>query len=58
MLLLNSKPYEMYFQSFAKKLGGKLYEYYPNTLEKIVLPKPEIINGFESEEEICEYYFE
>lgn len=58
VLLLNSKPYEMYFQSFAKKLGGKLYEYYPNTLEKIVLPKPEIINGFESEEEICEYYFE
>ncbi len=57
VLLLNSKPYEMYFQSFAKKLGGKLYEYYPNTLEKIILPKPEIINGFESEEEICEYYF-
>ena len=58
VLLLNSKPYEMYFQGFAKKLGGKLYEYYPNTLEKIILPKPEIVNAFKSEEEICEYYFE
>jgi adenine-specific DNA-methyltransferase len=36
--LLNSKIYEFYFKSFAKKLGGDLYEYYPNNLMRLRLP--------------------
>lgn len=36
--LLNSKVYEYYFQSFAKKLGEDLYEYYPNNLMKLCIP--------------------
>ncbi len=36
--LLNSKIYEFYFQSFAKKLGENLYEYYPNNLMKLCIP--------------------
>lgn len=36
--LLNSKVYEFYFQSFAKKLGDDLYEYYPNNLMKLCIP--------------------
>jgi adenine-specific DNA-methyltransferase len=36
--LLNSKVYEFYFKSFAKKLGGDLYEYYPNNLMRLKLP--------------------
>ncbi len=57
-LILNSKPYEDYFKSFAKKLGGRLYEYYPNTLQKILLPRPEVIRGFEKEEDILEFLAE
>lgn len=36
--LLNSKAYEFYFQSFAKKLGHDLYEYYPNNIMKLCIP--------------------
>lgn len=36
--LLNSKVYQFYFQSFAKKLGDDLYEYYPNNLLKLCIP--------------------
>lgn len=36
--LLNSKLYELYFKSFAKKLGANLYEYYPNTIMRIKIP--------------------
>ncbi|QGU95002.1 N-6 DNA methylase [Clostridium bovifaecis] len=36
--LLNSRIYEFYFQSFAKKLGDDLYEYYPNNLMKLCIP--------------------
>ncbi|KEH99939.1 DNA methyltransferase [Clostridium botulinum] len=36
--LLNSKAYEFYFQSFAKKLGYNLYEYYPNNIMKLCIP--------------------
>lgn len=36
--LLNSKAYKFYFQSFAKKLGNDLYEYYPNNIMKLCIP--------------------
>jgi adenine-specific DNA-methyltransferase len=36
--LLNSKIYEFYFKTFAKKLGGNLYEYYPNNLMRLKVP--------------------
>ena len=36
--LLNSKIYEFYFKSFAKKLGEDAYEYYPNNLMKLCIP--------------------
>jgi adenine-specific DNA-methyltransferase len=36
--LLNSRVYQFYFQSFAKKLGDDLYEYYPNNLMKLCIP--------------------
>jgi adenine-specific DNA-methyltransferase len=39
LFLLNSKIYEFYFHSFAKKLGEDLYEYYPNTLMDMMIPK-------------------
>ncbi|WP_392486641.1 Eco57I restriction-modification methylase domain-containing protein [Haloimpatiens sp. FM7315] len=38
LFLLNSKVYEFYFKTFAKKLGGDLYEYYPNNLMKLCIP--------------------
>ena len=36
--ILNSRLYEFYYKRKAKKLGNKLYEYYPNTLMKIFIP--------------------
>ena len=39
VVLLNSRLYTYYFQSFAKKLGADLYEYYPNTLLKLRIPE-------------------
>lgn len=38
ILILNSPIYEFYFKTFGKKLGGNLYEYYPNTLMKLKIP--------------------
>jgi len=38
VILLNSQLYNYYFKSFGKKLGDKLYEYYPNTLVKLGIP--------------------
>lgn len=38
VILLNSRLYNYYFKSFGKKLGDKLYEYYPNTLLKLGIP--------------------
>lgn len=40
--LLNSKIYEFYYKSFAKKLGGSLYEYYPNNLIRLYVPTDDI----------------
>lgn len=58
-MILNSKIYEFYFKTFAKKLGGILYEYYPNNLNRLYIPTEDIsmdMNLFEyfqfSEEEI------
>ncbi|MCY6483584.1 N-6 DNA methylase [Clostridium aestuarii] len=38
LALLNSKVYEFYFQTFAKKLGDDMFEYYPNNLMKLCIP--------------------
>ncbi|MBZ9687609.1 N-6 DNA methylase [Clostridium estertheticum] len=38
LYLLNSKIYEFYFKTFAKKLGEDAYEYYPNNLMKLCIP--------------------
>jgi len=38
LYLLNSKIYEFYFKTFAKKLGEDAYEYYPNNLMKLCVP--------------------
>lgn len=38
--ILNSDVYEFYFKTFAKKLGGNMYEYYPNKVMKLRLPYP------------------
>ncbi|OXS25829.1 MAG: hypothetical protein BI182_13125 [Acetobacterium sp. MES1] len=48
VLLLNSKLYNYYFKSYGKKLGDKLYEYYPNTLLRLGIPdiKDETIKVF------------
>ncbi|HCX64789.1 MAG TPA: hypothetical protein DHN33_06220 [Eubacteriaceae bacterium] len=39
VLLLNSRLYDFYIRAYAKKLGEGLIEYYPNTLEKINIPR-------------------
>ncbi|MCL1913193.1 MAG: N-6 DNA methylase [Eubacteriaceae bacterium] len=57
-LLLSSDIYDTYFKTFAKKLGGKLYEYYPNTVMRMMVPKPEIINSFESAQDITNYFMQ
>lgn len=38
LYILNSKLYEFYFKTFAKKLGEDLFEYYPNYLSKLYIP--------------------
>lgn len=48
VILLNSRLYNYYFKSYGKKLGDKLYEYYPNTLLRLGIPdiKDETIKFF------------
>lgn len=46
VMLLNSRLYDFYFKSFAKKLGTDLYEYYPNTLLKLRIPEIDGQNAF------------
>lgn len=41
IFILNSKVYEFYFKTFAKKLGETIYEYYPNNLMKLCIPTME-----------------
>lgn len=38
VVLLNSRLYNYYFKSYGKKMGDKLYEYYPNTLLRLGIP--------------------
>lgn len=57
-MLLNSPIYSRYFFTFAKKLGGTLYEFYPNTVGEMLIPAPDIIRSFRSEEDIIEYFSE
>lgn len=45
LYLLNSKIYEFYFKTFAKKLGEDAYEYYPNNLMKLCIPIMEEFDG-------------
>ncbi|WP_138206616.1 Eco57I restriction-modification methylase domain-containing protein [Haloimpatiens lingqiaonensis] len=53
LFLLNSKVYEFYFKTFAKKLGEDIYEYYPNNLMKLCIPT---MTKFETEEELYEFF--
>ncbi|WP_125152711.1 Eco57I restriction-modification methylase domain-containing protein [Clostridium rectalis] len=53
--ILNSDLYQFYFQSFGKKLGENIYEYYPNNLMKIKLPDVSKIKSFE-DDSIYTYY--
>jgi adenine-specific DNA-methyltransferase len=55
LFILNSSLYEFYFKTFAKKLGGNLYEYYPNNLMKLRLPDMAINYPF-SENKIFDYF--
>jgi len=50
LYILNSKVYEFYFKTFAKKLGNDLYEYYPNTLMKLRIPDMKKFNSNYTEE--------
>ena len=56
LYILNSKIYEFYFKTFAKKLGEDAYEYYPNNLMKLCIP---IIIDFKGKDENYLYdYFQ
>ncbi len=55
-LMLNTKLYENYFFKFSKKLGGELYEYYPNTVKNIMVPPADAINSFENEADVYKYF--
>lgn len=53
--ILNSKIYEYYFKSYAKKLGRSLYEYYPNNLMRLRIPT-DFIGKLNSEEALYDYF--
>lgn len=55
-MLLNTPLYREMFFSFAKKLGGDLYEYYPNTLGELRVPDPSVIAGFADTEDIYDFF--
>ena len=55
LYLLNSKIYEFYFKTFAKKLGEDAYEYYPNNLMKLCIPI--MLDFKDSEENFLYDYF-
>ncbi len=48
--LLNSKVYQYYFQTFAKKLGDNIYEYYPNNLMRLCIPTMGYKEEFDDED--------
>jgi adenine-specific DNA-methyltransferase len=53
--ILNSKIYEYYFKSYAKKLGRSLYEYYPNNLMRLRIPT-DFIGKLNSEDALYDYF--
>ena len=55
LFLLNSKTYEFYFKTFAKKLGEDIYEYYPNNLMKLCVPTMFLESGF-NEDRLYEFF--
>ncbi|MCB2358827.1 Eco57I restriction-modification methylase domain-containing protein [Clostridium estertheticum] len=55
LYILNSKIYEFYFKTFAKKLGEDAYEYYPNNLMKLCIPT--IMDYDEKDENYLYDYF-
>jgi adenine-specific DNA-methyltransferase len=55
LFILNSKLYEFYFKCFGKKLGDKLYEYYPNNLLKLCIPAMHE-TGLYKEEELYDFF--
>lgn len=55
-MLLSLPLYDAYFKSFAKKLGGRLYEYYPNRVEKIPVPDAGTVRKL-SDPRAAEEYF-
>lgn len=65
--ILNSRIYEFYIKSMAKKLGDNLYEYYPNKVMKLKIPnlikevEDEVIskkdNFKDNIDNILKYYF-
>ncbi|WP_461206440.1 Eco57I restriction-modification methylase domain-containing protein [Clostridium sp. DL1XJH146] len=57
LFLLNSKVYEYYFMSFAKKLGDNYFEYYPNNLLKLCIPSMDKIDISNFNEELIYEFF-
>lgn len=55
LFLLNSKIYEFYFKTYAKKLGSNIYEYYPNNVMKLSIP---VFKDFNNDEEELYKFFE
>lgn len=53
LFILNSRVYEFYFKTFAKKLGEALYEYYPNNLMKLCIPT---MRDIKTEEELYKIF--
>ena len=56
LYILNSKLYEFYFKTFAKKLGEDLFEYYPNNLNKLCIPLIENITTFKDESLLYKFF--
>ncbi|WP_353097376.1 N-6 DNA methylase [Tissierella praeacuta] len=45
--LLNSRIYEFYFKLFAKKMGKRMYDYYPNSVLDIRIITDDIVKDIE-----------
>ncbi|WP_411681036.1 Eco57I restriction-modification methylase domain-containing protein [Clostridium thailandense] len=56
LYILNSKLYEFYFKTFAKKLGEDLFEYYPNNLNKLRIPLIENLTDFKDESLLYKFF--
>jgi len=55
IFILNSKLYNFYFKTFGKKLGEKMYEYYPSYISKIMVPEEREFASF-TEDELYRYF--